>query len=223
MSLAKGCQPLDLLRCPNRPAGIVRTAEENRLGPGCQLCGQRIQIHPIASVHQIHGRIQDASVIGRDDPAKGVIDRRKQNDLVSGLAHRLQDQPKPRHHPRRRAHPAGIEGHAMASLHPAAKRLGPTAGVRIVAMGARVRLLREAPSVTPGGARKSISATHIGIASGASIPDRAAIMSHFMACVPRRSMTSSKSNINGRLRTDKRDDVPIHGRKRGEVKGAAER
>ena len=50
-------------------------------------------------------------------------------------------------------------------------------------------------SVTPGGAAKSMSATHIGIASGASMPDSFAMLSHLEACVPRRSITRSKSNI----------------------------
>jgi hypothetical protein len=50
-------------------------------------------------------------------------------------------------------------------------------------------------SVTPGGAAKSMSATHIGMASGASMPDSRAILSHFVACVPRRSITRSKSNM----------------------------
>jgi hypothetical protein len=54
-------------------------------------------------------------------------------------------------------------------------------------------------SVTPGGAAKSISATHIGIASGASMPDSFAMLSHLVACVPRRSITRSKSNIFTRL------------------------
>src|SRR3954453_22686105 len=40
-----------------------------------------------------------------------------------------------------------------------------------------------------------MSATHIGIASAAAIPESLAIMSHFDACVPRRSITRSKSNI----------------------------
>src|SRR4029453_14677039 len=40
-----------------------------------------------------------------------------------------------------------------------------------------------------------MSATHIGIASAAVIPESLAIMSHFDACVPRRSITRSKSNI----------------------------
>src|SRR4051812_27662935 len=40
-----------------------------------------------------------------------------------------------------------------------------------------------------------MSATHIGIASAAVIPECLAIMSHFDACVPRRSITRSKSNI----------------------------
>src|SRR6185436_17331001 len=40
-----------------------------------------------------------------------------------------------------------------------------------------------------------MSATHIGIPSAAVIPETLAIMSHFDACVPRRSITRSKSNI----------------------------
>ena len=40
-----------------------------------------------------------------------------------------------------------------------------------------------------------MSATHIGIPSAAVIPESFAIMSHFDACVPRRSITRSKSNI----------------------------
>src|SRR5271170_339075 len=51
-------------------------------------------------------------------------------------------------------------------------------------------------SVTPGGAAKSMSATHIGSASGASMPDNFAIFSHLLACVPRRSITRSKSNMS---------------------------
>jgi len=51
-------------------------------------------------------------------------------------------------------------------------------------------------SVTPGGAAKSMSATHIGIPSGASMPDSFAMLSHLVACVPRRSITRSKSNIS---------------------------
>jgi hypothetical protein len=40
-----------------------------------------------------------------------------------------------------------------------------------------------------------MSATHIAIASGASMPDRRAMLSHFAAWVLRRSMTRSKSNM----------------------------
>src|ERR1700731_67866 len=44
-----------------------------------------------------------------------------------------------------------------------------------------------------------MSATHIAIASDDSIPERRAIWSHLAACVPRRSMTRSKSNMRFRL------------------------
>src|SRR5262249_30543372 len=44
-----------------------------------------------------------------------------------------------------------------------------------------------------------MSATHIGIASGASSPESRAIKSHFDVCVPRRSMKRSKSNMGMRL------------------------
>src|SRR4051812_27776259 len=44
-----------------------------------------------------------------------------------------------------------------------------------------------------------MSATHIGIASGASMPDSFAMLSHLEAWVPRRSITRSKSNIFTRL------------------------
>src|SRR6202035_460424 len=44
-----------------------------------------------------------------------------------------------------------------------------------------------------------MSATHIAIASGDSMPERRAILSHFEACVPRRSMMRSKSNMRLRL------------------------
>src|SRR5262245_16284748 len=40
-----------------------------------------------------------------------------------------------------------------------------------------------------------MSATHMAIASGASMPDRRAMLSHFAAWVLRRSMTRSKSNM----------------------------
>src|SRR4051794_35467352 len=40
-----------------------------------------------------------------------------------------------------------------------------------------------------------MSATHIGIPSDDGIPESLVIMSHFDACVPRRSITRSKSNI----------------------------
>src|SRR5947208_3198618 len=40
-----------------------------------------------------------------------------------------------------------------------------------------------------------MSATHIGIPSAAVIPESLAMISHFDACVPRRSITRSKSNI----------------------------
>ena len=40
-----------------------------------------------------------------------------------------------------------------------------------------------------------MSATHIGMPSAAVIPESLAIISHFDACVPRRSITRSKSNI----------------------------
>src|SRR3569623_1033023 len=42
-----------------------------------------------------------------------------------------------------------------------------------------------------------MSATHIGIATGAVIPDSLAILSHFAEWVPRRSMARSKSNMAG--------------------------
>src|SRR5262245_61452261 len=45
-----------------------------------------------------------------------------------------------------------------------------------------------------------MSATHIGIASGAVMPESFAMLSHFEACVPRRSMTRLKSNMWQRLR-----------------------
>src|SRR6266404_4789585 len=44
-----------------------------------------------------------------------------------------------------------------------------------------------------------MSATHIGIASADSMPDRRAMWSHFEAWVPRRSTTRSKSNMRRRL------------------------
>src|SRR6267378_882888 len=53
----------------------------------------------------------------------------------------------------------------------------------------------DSASVTPGGAAKSMSATHIGIPSAAVIPESLAMLSHFDACVPRRSITRSKPNI----------------------------
>src|SRR5262245_18971056 len=40
-----------------------------------------------------------------------------------------------------------------------------------------------------------MSATHMAMASGASIPESRAMLSHLDACVPRRSMTRSKSNM----------------------------
>src|SRR6516165_9728418 len=44
-----------------------------------------------------------------------------------------------------------------------------------------------------------MSATHIGIASGDTMPESCAVRSHFAACVPRRSMTRSKSNMGPRF------------------------
>src|SRR5262245_41125575 len=41
-----------------------------------------------------------------------------------------------------------------------------------------------------------MSATHIGMASGAVMPENRAMPSHFDACVPRRSITRSKSNMS---------------------------
>src|ERR1700749_4283310 len=40
-----------------------------------------------------------------------------------------------------------------------------------------------------------MSATHIGMPSAAGMPDSFVIMSHLLACVPRRSITRSKSDI----------------------------
>src|SRR5215471_11369751 len=62
-------------------------------------------------------------------------------------------------------------------------------------------------SVTPRGAAKSISATHIGRASGALMPDSLAMLSHLAECVPRRSMTRSKSNMRQSLHS--RLDDPL--------------
>src|SRR6187399_3213343 len=66
----------------------------------------------------------------------------------------------------------------------------------------------------PGGAAKSMSATHIGIASGALMPERRAMWSHLEACVPRRSITRSKSNMQGRLLAGDLASTPIDGEDR---------
>src|SRR4029078_10582696 len=59
-----------------------------------------------------------------------------------------------------------------------------------------------------------MSATHIGIAARALMPDRRHMWSRLEACVPRRSITRSKSNMQGRLLTGDLVSAPIDGEDR---------
>jgi hypothetical protein len=132
----------NLRRRPHRAARIVRAAEEHDLAARRQLLAQGIEVHDVAATGLDQLRVENAPLVGEDDPAKGVVHGRKHDDLVARRAHRLQDQAEPGHDPWRLADPGGVDVQAMATRHPFGKRGRPAARVGVVtihALGVHLR------------------------------------------------------------------------------------
>ena len=165
-------QRAKLVGRPDGAAGIVRAAKKNDLRARRQLGAQRIEIHRVAAIGLDKLRIEDAPLIGDDDPAEGVIGRRKDDDLVAGLAHRLQDQTEPGDDAGRRAHPARIDPQAMAARHPIGERRRPAAGVGVIAVDGALDLGGRAPPSRPAARRNPCPPPTSAIASGDLMPDR---------------------------------------------------
>ena len=100
------------------PPGLCGLHKNTTLVRGVSLARKRIKIHRVAPSDLDKLYIENAPLIGGNDPAKGMIGRRKDNNLIARLAHGLKDEAKPGNDPRRWADPGRIQLQAMATLHP---------------------------------------------------------------------------------------------------------
>ena len=122
------------------PPGLCGLHRKTTLRARRQLFAQRIEIHRVAALGLDELRIENAPVIGQDDPAEGVVGRRKDDHFVARRGHRLQDQAEPGDDAGRRAHPVGVDLQAVAPRHPVCERGRPGAGVGVIAVGSALDL-----------------------------------------------------------------------------------
>ena len=106
---AEGGERANLLSRPNRATRIMRATEKHDPGARRQRRAQGVEIHHVAALTLDQLRIEDASVVGQNDPAERMIDWREYHDLVTRFADGLQDEAQPRHDTRSLAHPRRIE------------------------------------------------------------------------------------------------------------------
>ena len=140
---AEGGQRADLVDRPDGAAGIVRAAKEDDLRPRRQLRAQRIEVHAVATVGLDQLRIENAPLIGEDDPAERMIGGREDDHLVAGRAHRLKDEAQPGNDAGRRAHPGRVDPQAVPARHPIRERGRPGARIGVVAVDRAPVLGRE--------------------------------------------------------------------------------
>jgi hypothetical protein len=133
----------DLARRPRGAARIVRVAEEHDLGARRQLGLEPVEVHHVAAVGFDELGVEDAAAVGNDDAAEGVIGGREDDDLVAGLAHGLEGEAEAGDDAGRRAHPARIDRQLVPARQPIGERLGPGAGIGVVAVDAALDHLLE--------------------------------------------------------------------------------
>ena len=135
------------------PPGLCGLQKKTTLVRGVSLRAQRIEIHGVAAIGLDQLRIENAPLVGDNDPAEGMIGGREDDDLVAGRAHGLKDETQPGDDPGRRAHPARVDPQAMPTRHPIRERRRPAAGVGVVAVEWRARSRRRALPSRPAARR----------------------------------------------------------------------
>src|ERR1044072_3804690 len=73
----------DLLSRPDGPARIMRAAEKDDFGSGRELRGERIEVHRVTALTQRQLGVENASLIGDNDPSESMIGRWKDHDLIT--------------------------------------------------------------------------------------------------------------------------------------------
>jgi len=140
---AEGSQRSDLFGRPDGAARIVRAAKENDLRPGRHHRAERHQVHRVAAIGFDKLRIENAPLVGKNDPAKSMIGRWEDYDLVPGPAECLKNETQPGNDSRRRTHPLRIDLQTMPACHPAGEGGRPAPRVGVVAVDTALHLGRE--------------------------------------------------------------------------------
>ena len=125
------------------PPGLCGLQKNTTLVRGVSLRAQRIEVHGVATVGLDQLRIEDAPLVGEDDPAERMIGGREDHHLVAGRAHRLQDEAQPGDDAGRRAHPGRVDAQAVPARHPIRERGRPGARIGVVAVGGALDLGRQ--------------------------------------------------------------------------------
>ena len=186
-----------LVAAPDPAAGVVRRAEHDDALAAGQRGVEGVQVHRVAAVlRPTSGDSTIAPAVGAQHPVEGMIDRGEQDHAVARLGEGLQAERegRRRRHGWSRSWPGPPPSRGGA---PSSRRSPPCRrGRRRSSRTPRGRSRPRSAAVTAGGGRKSMSATHIAMPSvGRDAVDAPASCPTSAQWVPRRSMTSSKSNM----------------------------
>src|SRR3954469_18731545 len=99
----------------------MRAAEKHDFGARREFRGERVEVHRVAALTQRQLRVEDASLIGKNDLPESMIGRWKHHDLVAGLGAGLKDEAQSRDDTGRWAYPGRVDRQAVPAQHPFGK------------------------------------------------------------------------------------------------------